>query len=73
MTVEEARKAVIVLGVALVALGVFLPYLAKLDFFGKLPGDIKISGENYSFYFPLATCVVLSVVLSLVLGFFGRK
>ena len=73
MNVNEASKAIIILGVVLVALGVMLPYVAKFNFFGKLPGDIKIKGENFSFYFPIATCIVLSVLLTFLAKLFFRK
>ena len=73
MNINEVARVIIILGVALVALGVILPYVARLDFLGKLPGDIRIKGENYSFYFPIATCIVLSVLLTLLGKFFFRK
>ena len=73
MSVNEASRIMIVAGAALAALGLFLPHLAKLDFFGKLPGDVRIGGENFSFYFPLATCLLISAALTLVFGFFGKK
>ena len=73
MNVTEAGRIIIILGVILIALGVLLPYVAKLDFFGKLPGDIKIERENFSFYFPVATCIVLSVLLTLLAKLFFRK
>lgn len=73
MNVSEVAKIIIILGAALIALGVMLPYVAKLDFFGKLPGDIKIEKENFSFYFPIATCIVLSILLTLLGNLFFRK
>ncbi len=73
MNVTEVGKIIIILGVILIALGVLLPYMAKFDFFGKLPGDIKIERENFSFYFPIATCIVLSVLFTLLGNFFFRK
>lgn len=73
MNVTEAGRIIIILGVILIALGALLPYVAKLDFFGKLPGDIKIERENFSFYFPVATCIVLSVLLTLLARLFFRK
>ncbi len=73
MNINEVARAVIILGVVLIALGVILPYAARLDFLGKLPGDIRIKGENYSFYFPIATCIVLSVLLTLLGKLFFRK
>ena len=73
MNINEVAKVIIILGVALVVLGAILPYVGKLGFFGKLPGDIRIKGENFSFYFPIATCIVLSVLLTLLAKLFFRK
>ena len=73
MNINETAKVIIILGVALIALGVMLPYVAKFNFFGKLPGDIKVKGENFSFYFPIATCIVLSILLTLLGKLFLRK
>ncbi|MXZ13805.1 MAG: DUF2905 domain-containing protein [Candidatus Dadabacteria bacterium] len=73
MNVSEAARIIIILGAVLIALGVMLPYVAKLDFFGKLPGDIKIEKENFSFYFPIVTCIVLSILLTLLGNLFFRK
>lgn len=73
MNVNETAKIITVLGIALVALGLALPYAAKLDFLGKLPGDIRIRRQGFSFYFPIATCVVLSVLLTLLGKLFFRK
>ena len=73
MNVSEAARIIIILGAVLVALGVMLPYVVKLDFFGKLPGDIKIEKENFSFYFPIVTCIVLSILLTLLGNLLFRK
>ena len=73
VNVSEAARIIIILGAVLIALGVILPHAAKLGFFGKLPGDIKIEKENFSFYFPIATCIVLSVVLTFLGNLFFRK
>lgn len=73
MNVSEVARIIIILGAALIALGVILPYVAKLDFFGKLPGDIKIERGNFNLYFPIATCIVLSILLTLLGNLFFRK
>ena len=66
-------RVLIVSGVVLVALGLVVSLAGRLPLrLGRLPGDIYIHGKNSSFYFPLATCLVLSVVLSLVLWMFRR-
>ena len=56
----------IVLGAALIALGVAWPWLSKLGL-GRLPGDIYVEREGFSFYFPITTTIIVSLVLSLIL------
>jgi hypothetical protein len=66
-------KMLIVLGGILLAAGVVLVLLGRTNLpIGRLPGDILYRGKNTTFYFPLATSIVLSVVLSLVLYVIGR-
>jgi hypothetical protein len=66
-------RALITLGVALVVLGVLVSFAGRLPFrLGRLPGDIYIHGKNSSFYFPVATCLVLSVLLSVLMWIFRR-
>jgi len=61
----------IVFGVALIVLGVLWPLVAKMGL-GRLPGDITIERDNFRLYIPLATSLLISVVLSLVLWLIGR-
>jgi uncharacterized membrane protein len=65
-------KTLIYLGLLLVVIGVVLTFAGKLPWLGQLPGDISIERERFTFYFPLATCILISVILSLVLYFFRR-
>jgi len=65
-------KGLIYLGLLLVIIGVILTFAGKLPWLGRLPGDLSIERENFSFYFPLATCILISVVISLVLYLFRR-
>jgi hypothetical protein len=65
------QKGLIVLGLALVAVGAAWPWLRRLPF-GRLPGDIHVVREGYSFSFPIVTCVIVSVVVSLLLWLFRR-
>jgi Protein of unknown function (DUF2905) len=66
-------RMLIIAGLALVAAGVVVTLLGRLPIrLGHLPGDIEIHGKNSSFYFPLATCILISVVLSLVMWLFRR-
>jgi Protein of unknown function (DUF2905) len=64
-------RMLIVLGLIILLVGVTWPWLSRLGF-GRLPGDIMIERENFHFYFPLATCIILSVVLSAVLWLLNR-
>ncbi|MDD5771858.1 MAG: DUF2905 domain-containing protein [bacterium] len=60
-------KTLIIAGIILVAAGIGMFLLQKFNIpFGKLPGDIVIKNERFSFYFPLTTCIILSIVISLV-------
>ena len=59
------------IGVTLVALGVLWPWLARLGL-GRLPGDIVIEHDGFRLYLPLATCAIVSLVLSLVLWLLNR-
>jgi hypothetical protein len=67
------QRLLIALGVLLVAAGLAWPWLSKLRAIGRLPGDISIERENFSFHFPLMTSIVVSVVLSLLLWWWLRK
>jgi hypothetical protein len=65
---REAAKAFILLGGVLLFTGVLLLFGARLPFrLGRLPGDIVYNGRNTSFYFPIVTCLLVSVLLSIVL------
>ena len=67
-------RTLIALGIVILALGVVLTLGEKLPIrFGRLPGDIVIRGKNSAFYFPLMTCLLVSVVLSFLLWLFGRR
>jgi formate hydrogenlyase subunit 3/multisubunit Na+/H+ antiporter MnhD subunit len=60
------QRWLIVLGVVVLAVGLLWPWLSKVGL-GRLPGDIRYEKDGFSFYFPLTTGIVISVVLSLVL------
>lgn len=76
-------KVLIGIGLGIVALGILLIVVDRIpglsstfSWFGKLPGDISIKRDNFSFYFPIATSIVLSVILSLLfylVGWFFRR
>jgi hypothetical protein len=71
--VTEIGKMLLGLGLVIVGIGLFLMLLGRTNLpIGRLPGDILYRGKHTTFYFPLATSIVVSVVLSLVLYLLGR-
>jgi hypothetical protein len=69
---REMGRMLLLLGGVLVVVGALLAFGSKLPFrLGRLPGDIAWQGRNTSFYFPVVTCLVLSVVLSAILWALG--
>ena len=66
------QRLLILLGLLLLVVGLAWPWLSKLPF-GRLPGDITIERENFSFYFPLTTGLLVSILLSLLLWRWSRK
>ena len=65
-------RTLIMLGLVIVLVGVVVILAEKIPWLGRLPGDIAIKRENFSFYFPLGTCLLLSALLSLVMWLFRR-
>ena len=65
-------KVLILVGLLLVVLGVIFSLGPKIPWVGQLPGDITFRRGNFTVYFPLATCLVISVILTLVLYIFRR-
>jgi len=65
------QKLLLTLGVILAAAGLLWPYLSRLGL-GRLPGDIAVRGEHGGFYFPIVTCLLVSLVLSLVFWLAGK-
>ena len=64
---RELVKLLLLGGIVLVVLGAFFAFGGRLPFrLGRLPGDIAYQGKNSSFYFPIVTCIVLSVALTLI-------
>lgn len=71
---EGLAKLLISMGLVIVLIGTVLFILSKIGLTGlKLPGDIYIKRENFTFYFPVVTCIIISIILSLVFNIFGRR
>jgi len=69
---SELAKMLIVFGIILAVVGVILLAAPKIPWLGKLPGDFIYRGRRVTFYFPLATSILLSIILSLLLYLFRR-
>ena len=72
MPMDGLGKTLIYFGLLLVALGLIFSFGGKIPWLGHLPGDIYIQRERFTFYFPLGTCIVISVIITLVLYLFRR-
>lgn len=70
---DSLAKMLIVFGVVLALLGGLLLLAGKTPFLGRLPGDIFLGGERWSFYFPLTTSILISLLLTLLFSLFGRR
>jgi hypothetical protein len=69
----ETGKWIILIGVGLVLTGLLIYFFHdKLHWIGRLPGDIRIERENFRFYFPITTMILLSIILTLLLRLFNR-
>ena len=70
---SEIGKLLIVFGVLIAIVGVAIVLAGRLPWIGRLPGDIHVQRGHFTFYFPLATSIVASIVLTLVFWLFGRR
>ena len=68
----DVAKVLIAFGILLAALGALLWLLSGVPFVGRLPGDLYVKRGNFTFYFPLATCILLSIIASLIFALFRR-
>ncbi|CAN5672899.1 DUF2905 domain-containing protein [soil metagenome] len=69
---ESFGKTLVFLGIALVVVGALLWSGLGRGWLGRLPGDINIERGNFGFHFPIVTCIIVSVILTIILGFFRR-
>ncbi len=71
--VNTIGRSLISIGVILVIVGVVLIFAARTPYIGKLPGDIYIKKKNFTFYFPITTSILISIILSVLLFLFTKK
>ncbi|CBE69453.1 conserved protein of unknown function [Candidatus Methylomirabilis oxygeniifera] len=70
---DSLARTLIVFGLVVAAIGGLLLLIGKIPFVGKLPGDIYIQRKNFSFYFPLTTSILLSILLTILFSLFRRR
>ena len=63
------QKILIIVGIIILALGLLYPYLKKIGL-GQLPGDIIYKSDNSTFFFPIVTCIIISIVLTVIFNLF---
>lgn len=68
----ELGKFLVVIGIVTAIIGVILWTGLAPRWLGRLPGDIRVEGEHGGFYFPIVTCIIISIVLSLIMSIFRR-
>ncbi len=71
--VNDLGRMLVMLGLLVVVAGLVLMVLPRLPWLGRLPGDIRIEREHFSVYVPLVTCLVISVVLTVIVNLFFRR
>ena len=72
MSVHEVSRVLIRIGIFLVIAGIIIKILPNFKF-APLPGDITIEKKNFTFYFPIVTCIVISIALTVIVNLFFRK
>lgn len=69
----DIAKMLIIVGAVAILIGLVLLFTQKVSFLGKLPGDILIKKDNFTLYFPLTTCILISLILSIISMLWIRK
>jgi hypothetical protein len=73
METQNAGKVILIIGIIFVVFGLILMYIKKLPLIGHLPGDIIIEKKNFTFYFPLTSSIIISLVISLIIYLLKRR
>ena len=73
MNLSDLGKILLIAGLMMAVIGTVFVLLGKLQLLGRLPGDIDIQKKGYTLYFPLTTCVLLSILLTLLFRFFLKR
>jgi hypothetical protein len=71
--IESIGKSFIFFGIVLIVIGSLFVLFGKVPWFGRLPGDIVIKNDGFTFYFPIATMVILSIAVTVLFNIIGRR
>ena len=69
---EPLGKSLVLIGISIVLIGVLIWGLSSLPYIGRLPGDIYLRRGNFTFYFPLATCILISIIATILFSLMRR-
>jgi uncharacterized membrane protein len=70
---SQTGKWIIIIGILIIIVGILIYFFHdKLNWLGKIPGDIRIEKENFRFYFPITTMIIISIVLTLLINIFKK-
>ena len=69
---EPLGKSLVLIGISIVLIGVLMWGLSSIPFVGRLPGDIYVRRGNFTFYFPLATCILISIIATILFSLMRR-
>lgn len=70
---NEIGRIIIIFGIILIVIGIVLLFSSKIPFVGKLPGDILIKKDGFTFYFPLVTSIIISIIITIIINLFTKK
>jgi len=73
LAVESLGKMLILFGIVAIVIGAVFVLFGKVPWIGRLPGDIVVRRENFTFYFPVVTMLLLSIILTIIFNLIGRK
>jgi len=69
---EPLGKSLVLIGISIVLIGVLISGLSSIPYVGRLPGDIYVRRGNFTFYFPLATCILISIIATILFSLMRR-
>jgi hypothetical protein len=69
---ESMGKSLVLVGIAIVVIGIAIWGLSSIPYIGRLPGDVYVRRGNFTFYFPLATCILISIIATILFSLMRR-